>query len=160
MFRLEPEDLSTQWMNANAYIRREVISRLEGIERAVVQRSYSASNQVRNSTMIVLSGERSGREYRKSANVVHRASSAGEAPALDTGSFRNSWANRVEVSRASGNFTAQLGIRSDLVVGGKHILGELLEEGTSKMRARPYKQKVIEEALPKVRAIYNRPYNI
>ena len=41
---------------------------------------------------------------------------------------------------------------------GGRLLGEMLENGTGRMKPRPYKQAVINMALPKVKAIYKKPY--
>ena len=42
--------------------------------------------------------------------------------------------------------------------GWRHLLGEMLENGTGKMKPRPYKQKVIDRALPKIKEIYKKPF--
>lgn len=155
MVNIEIEDLSTQWRNADTFLRREVLTALSGIERTVASKSISASNAIRNAALEVFQGQRSGREYVR-GNVVHRASAVGESPAIDSGSFRNSWGTKVSVSRSSWGLEAKAGIESGLIVGGRYVLGELLEEGTGRMGARPYKQAVINKALPKVQAIYSR----
>ena len=46
---------------------------------------------------------------------------------------------------------------SDLQVNG-HLLGDLLENGTKRIAPRPYKQKTIDAALPKVTEIFSRSY--
>ena len=95
------------------------------------------------------------------ATITHKhytASAPGEPPAVRTGAFRMSWKRRTYVDGRSGNDRMIHGVaESDLKVG-KYLLGELLEEGTSRMAPRPYKQKVIDAAYPKVLKIYKEPY--
>ena len=98
------------------------------------------------------------------AKIIHKyytASAPGEPPAVRTGAFRMSWKRRTYVDGRSGNDRMIHGVaESDLKVGknGEYLLGELLENGTSKMAPRPYKQKVIDMAYPKVLRIYKEPY--
>ena len=88
----------------------------------------------------------------------YTASAPGEPPAVRTGAFRMSWKRRTYVDGRSGNDRTIHGVtESDLRVG-KYLLGELLENGTSKIAPRPYKQKVIDMAYPKVLKIYREPY--
>ena len=54
-------------------------------------------------------------------------------------------------------FRAVAAIESKERAGG-HLLGEMLENGTGKMKPRPYKQKVIDRALPKIKEIYKKPF--
>ena len=55
------------------------------------------------------------------------------------------------------HFRAVAAIESKERAGG-HLLGEMLENGTGKMKPRPYKQKVIDRALPKIKEIYKKPF--
>lgn len=97
------------------------------------------------------------------AEITHKhyiASAPGEPPAVRTGAFRMSWKRRTYIDGRSGNDRVIHAVtESDLKVGKKkYLLGELLENGTSKMAPRPYKQKVIDTAYPKVLKIYKEPY--
>lgn len=88
----------------------------------------------------------------------YTASAPGEPPAIRTGAFRLSWHRRTYAEQLDGqNFNVHGVTESDLRVG-KHLLGEILEEGTDRMAPRPYKQRVIDAAMPKVQRIYNEPY--
>lgn len=74
----------------------------------------------------VLKGPKTGRRYKKSAGVVHQASSPGEAPASDTGTLVRSIISEVdqggmEVTVSAGTFYAKI-----------------LEYGTRLMGARPF----------------------
>lgn len=41
---------------------------------------------------------------------------------------------------------------------GQYTLGEILEDGTSKMAPRPYQDKILEKAKGPILKIYNQPY--
>ena len=94
--------------------------------------------------------------------ITHKyytASAPGEPPANRTGAFRMSFHRRVYFDEDGGhNFTAHGVTESDLRVGGRYLLGELLEEGTERMAPRPYKQQTIDRAMPKILKIYREPY--
>lgn len=131
---------------------------LTGIQREVALRTYSASNELRNAALYVLRGERTGRLYRVPfTKKTYTASAPGESPAVRTGVFRLSWGPHVCVKTDGRKLRATAAIESNIKVG-RYLLGELLENGTGKMAPRPYKQKVIDMALQKIKAIYKRPY--
>ena len=125
---------------------------LKNVQQEVSQRTYRAANELRNASLYILRGQGSGRMY-----GAHQASAPGEPPAVDTGTFRGSWQTQVHVEKGGSHFKAVAQIESAERVGG-YLLGELLENGTSKMDPRPYKQKIIDRALPKVKQIYSAPY--
>lgn len=94
----------------------------------------------------------------KIAYKYYTASAPGEPPAIRTGAFRLSWHRRTYAEQIDGqNFNVHGVTESDLRVG-KHLLGNILEEGTGRMAPRPYKQRVIDAAMPKVKKIYSEPY--
>jgi hypothetical protein len=82
---------------------------------------------------------RTGRIYRKASGRIHRASAPGEYPASDTGQLVNS----IHAVKVSG-----LAVRVGSVA--KH--GRLLEEGTRRMRKRPWLTPEITKELPALRA--------
>lgn len=172
--------MATAWGSAAQFIRKTIHDSLDGINRQVTQRAYRASNELRNSSLFILRGSRGGRVYRLPAGYgkvqtkatksmlkeygrklkggqLYRASAPGQPPAVRFGHFRNSWGTKVHVEGGGGGFRAVSSIESHLTVNG-YVLGELLENGTSKMAPRPYKQKIIDRALPKIKAIYSAPY--
>lgn len=137
-------------------------------------RAYRVANELTNATAKVLAGQRHGRKYiipgtgritynrkKHTAKITYKhytASAPGEPPAVRTGAFRMSWKRRTYVDGRSGNDRMIHGVtESDLKVR-KYLLGELLENGTSRMAPRPYKEKVINMAYPKVLRIYKEPY--
>lgn len=146
------------WGNASSIIGKMIQTTLRGVEKEVSSRTYRASNELRNSALYVLRGSRGGRTYRvPSTGSVYRASAPGEPPAVRTGAFRLSWGTHVHVEKGGSHFRAVASIESGERAGG-YLLGELLENGTSRMAPRPYKDKVRDRALPRIKQIYSAPY--
>lgn len=138
---------------------------LRTLEKEVQSRSYRASNELRNSALHVLRGQRTGRQYRVPfTNRKYTASAPGEAPAMRTGIFRLSWATNVRVEKHGSKFYCISAIESNVRVG-KHLLGDILEYGTKvsgrqRMAPRPYKQAVRDRAAPKIKEIYKKPFKV
>lgn len=147
---------------------------VENVRRQVKRRTYTAANELRNSALIILRGQRSGRRYKVPGTYrrqrdktdgkmkngrYYTASAPGEPPAVRTGTFRNSWqVSQTAVRELYGSYFAR--IESDARTdNGKYLLGEILEDGTSKMAPRPYQDKVLEHAEPKIVRIYSQPYD-
>ena len=147
---------------------------VENIRKQVKRRTYLAANELRNSALIVLRGQRHGRRYkipgtyRRQRDKVtgkmkngryYTASAPGEPPAVRTGTFRNSWqVSQGGVKELYGSYFAR--IESDARTDdGRYILGEILEDGTSRMAARPYVEKTLEHAEKKIVRIYSQPYD-
>ena len=160
--------------SASQIVGKSVATTLKNIELEVSARTYRASNLLRNASLIVLRGQRSGRRYKvphtykrqrdkasgKMRNgVYYTASAPGEAPAVRTGAFRTSWNTHIHVEKNGVHFRAVAAIQSNLKVGkGRHLLGDILEQGTVRMAPRPYKQAVVDRALPDIKALYQKPY--
>lgn len=142
----------------------------ERVKFEMERRSYLVSNELRNAAMLVLRGERSGRRYKipgtykrqrdKASGKMKKgryytASAPGEPPAIRTGAFRMGWQPVTRV--VFGSYISR--IENDLQAG-RYTLGEILEEGTpgGQMAARPYQDKILEKAKPKILKIYNEPY--
>lgn len=141
-------------MSASQIVIDTVNVTVEKIRQQVEARSYQAANELRTSALYILRGQRSGRSYRvPGTRRTYQASAPGEPPAVRTGIFRLSWTPRVTTD---GN-SVRASIESDVTVG-RYNLGELLENGTSRMAPRPYKERIKEHALPKIKAIYAQPY--
>lgn len=147
---------------------------VEDIRKQVKRRTYLAANELRNSALIILRGQRSGRRYkvpgtyRRQRDKVdgkmkngryYTASAPGEPPAVRTGTFRNSWqVSQNAVRELYGSYFARIE-SSQRTDNGKYLLGEILEEGTSKMAPRPYVQKTLDHAESKIYRIYSQPYD-
>ena len=140
------------------------------VKHEMERRSYLAANELRNSALMVLRGQRNGRRYkvpgtyRRQRDKVtgkmrngryYTASAPGEPPAVRTGTFRNSW--QPEASVVYGSYIARISsdVRTD---NGQHTLGEILENGTGRMAPRPHHDRILEHAEPKIVRIYSAPY--
>ena len=134
---------------------------VDKITTQMQRRSVRATNELRNAELLVLRGRRSGRMYRvPNTKARYRASAPGEPPAVRTGHFRLRW-QRKHYATPSGSgksMTVHSAIQSNVTVSNGQLLGEILEDGTSKMAPRPYKDKIIEKAEPKIVKIYKEPY--
>lgn len=157
-------------MNISHQFNKYIEECSDTIRTQMERRSYLVANELRNSAMQVLRGQRSGRRYKvpgtfrrqrdKTDGKIKRgryytASAPGEPPAVRTGAFRNSWQASARVvygsylSRIESNITTE---------DGKYTLGEILEEGTSRMAPRPYEEEILEKTKPKILRIYDEPY--
>lgn len=117
-----------------------------GIKNELERRGVQTTKVLRNAELEVLSGTRSGRKYTRLPN---RSSVAGEPPAAQFGTLRREWnedtlteGNRV-VSRLTSN-TEYAG---------------WLEDGTSKMKPRPYVNRIIDKAMQEIERIHGEPYS-
>lgn len=129
----------------------------EKIQHQMESRSVRASYELYNSSQLVLRGQRHGRVYRvPGTKRYYTASAPGEPPAVRTGAFRMSWQPKSQ--RVFGVYFSR--IESDYRVGnGRYNLGDLLEDGTSRMAPRPYSDKIVQRAEKEINAIYSEPYD-
>lgn len=143
---------------------KEIVGRMvEDIRRELPSRSYRTAVEIRNASQEVLRGQRSGRRYRKPhTKVLYTASAPGEPPANRTGLFRISFHEKAWSDRENGTEVYHAAAESRLRAGeeekSRHLLGEILENGTRRMAPRPYKQRTISLAMPKVMRIYRQRY--
>ena len=153
------------------------------ITHGIKARAYSAANELRNSSQTVLRGQRSGREYiipgtgrvryykRGSKDGKHkagtatityrryRASAPGEPPANRLGGFREGWQAKTESTGSGDSLSVKAMIENSVrTENGKYLLGQILEDGTGKMAPRPYKEKILTDAKPRIIKIFKRPY--
>ena len=145
------------------------------ITQGMKARAYSVSNELRKSSQNILRGQRSGREYiipgtgrvkynkrKKTATITYRryrASAPGEPPANRLGAFRGGWQTRIESTGSGDSLSVRSMIENSVRTdNGKYLLGEILEEGTGKMAPRPYKERILTDAKPRIIKIYKRPY--
>jgi hypothetical protein len=140
------------------------------VQHQMERRSYLAANELRNSALLVLRGQRSGRRYKipgthrrqrdKATGKMkngryYTASAPGEPPAVRTGTYRNSW--QPVAQKVFGSYISRIesDVRTD---NGRHNLGEILENGSKRMAPRPHHDKILEKAEPKIVRIYEQPY--
>ena len=140
----------------------------DSIQLQMERRAFLASNELHKASQLVLRGQRGGRRYKipgtfrrqrdktdgKMKNGrYYTASAPGQPPAVRTGAFRMSWQPTSRV--VFGSYISR--IESDLSVNG-YNLGSLLEDGTSRMEARPHHDRILEKAKGPILKIYNEPY--
>lgn len=147
---------------------------VSGISREAKSRSFRIANELQNSLNMVLQGQRSGRRYnipgaarqvrrKGKTRLVRRqytASAPGEPPAGRTGAFRGSFHRKSEIQEHPNyGFTVRGVTESALRAGKKrYLLGELLENGASRMAPRPYRQRAIDRAMPNIMRNLRQPY--
>ena len=151
---------SAAWSQASELIGKTIKTTLKGLEQEVSTRAYRASNELRTASLYILRGQRSGRRYKLPfSKRSYQASAPGEAPAVRTGIFRLSWGTHIRVEKQGVHFKAIAAIESN-VRAGKYLLGDMLENGTKRMAARPYKQPILDRAEPRIKALYKMPYKV
>ena len=140
--------------NAGSAIRATVKDQVTNINRKVVSRGVRAVNAIRNAELEVLKGQRSGKVYRKPfSKATYTASAPGEPPARRTGNLRMHWNGQVKSENSYGG-----GVAIIAELESQEPYAGILENGSSKMAARPFTEKIKEKAMPEIQRIYSEPY--
>ena len=140
--------------SAGSAIRATVKDQVTNINRKVVSRGVRAVNAIRNAELEVLKGQRSGKVYRKPfSKATYTASAPGEPPARRTGNLRMHWNGQVKSENSSGG-----GVAIIAELESQEPYAGILENGSSKMAARPFTEKIKEKAMPEIQRIYSEPY--
>ena len=111
-----------------------------------------ASHELRNASLEVLRGKRGGRLYRRAGyKRRYRASAPGEPPALRTGTLRRSWRPLYIGDE-----------RQNPAIESSVPYADYMEDGTpgGKIAPRPFAERIIEKARPKIEAIYDEPFDL
>ena len=138
---------------AGRMVQAKMSEMTKDINRQVASRATRAVNELRNAELDVLKGQRSGRVYRRYPfKTKYTASAPGEPPARRTGSLRLHWTGTVE-TRPKGS-----GMEVTAVLESGEKYAPLLEHGTRKMAARPFHDRIVERAKPKILQIYEASY--
>ena len=135
-------------------VHATIKGQVEKINRQVLSRGVRAVNAIRNAELEVLRGQRSGKKYRKpyTKRATYIASAPGEAPARRTGNLRLHWTGQVKKEMAANN-----GVRIIAELESQEKYSGFLEEGTSKMAARPFVERIKEKAQIEIKKIYHTP---
>lgn len=129
--------------DVSGYIEQRAQEIVQQIDRDNYGRAAHASNELQNSLNTILQGARSGTMYGS-----HQASDAGEPPAIRSGILRGSFTPKPEWHGMSGA----------ACIASNIVYAPFLQDGTRKMSPRPFREKVIEDAMPRVLAIFAEPY--
>lgn len=134
-------------------IKADINEKVNQINHEAKSRAFRAANELRNSALTVLRGQRSGRVYRRPfAKGTYTASAPGEPPAVRSGDLRRSWRSRTGSESAGSTLTVRPAITTDVKYA------PWLDEGTDNMAPRPFEEPIIEHAKPKIKSIYSEPY--
>ena len=126
---------------------------VEEITYQAKSRAFRAANELRNSALTVLRGKRSGRVYKRPfSKSKYTASAPGEPPAMRTGNLRMSWRLQSASERIGNTVTIKPAITTEVKYA------PYLEEGTDRMAPRPFKDPIIEKAMPRISQIFKEPY--
>jgi len=118
---------------------------MEEVNSETKNRAFRTVNVMYNSAQKVLSGKRSGRVYKiPHKNAYYTASAKGEPPAVRTGNLRRNWRKSVIGVTTADGVKVTHRLTSDMKYAS------ILEE----RKGRPFTQKIIDDAMPKVDAIY------
>ena len=141
-------------------VRAKVSEMTKDVNRQVVSRATRALSELRNAELDVLKGQRSGRVYRNYPYKNKRTASApGEPPARHRGALRLHWTGMVE-TRPKGS-----GMEVTAVLESGEKYAAPLEYGATyskrahyTMAARPFHDRIVERAKPKILQIYEASY--
>ena len=126
----------------------EVNDEVQSVNTQARSRAFRATNVMQNAAYDVLGKDGSGRVYRRGAKGVHTASAPGAAPAPDTGNLRRNW-RRFVLSQSIGK-----GVRITCRIKSDVPYASALESGTAHMKARPFRQRIIDQAKPEIVHIF------
>lgn len=137
-------------------VRKAVDNAVVKINKTVKSRARRVSNALRNAELEVLSGQRGGRKYRKphTKRATYTASAPGEPPARRTGNLRLRWNVGMDANQ-SGNG----GVKVTSYIESETPYAGYLEDGTKRMAARPYVEKIKEKAKPEIEQIMSEDYS-
>ena len=126
---------------------------VEKITKQAISRGTRAANELRNASLQVLRGQRSGRIYRRPhSSSTYTVSAPGEPPANRSGVLRLSWKPQAKSSKSGKTVSIRPAIWTDVKYA------PTLQEGTKKMASRPFEEPIIEHAEGKIIAIYSQPF--
>lgn len=132
-------------MSAGAQLEIAVKKHVQDITKSAVSRATRGLNIMRNTALEVLAQETHGRVYRYGI-----ASTPGATPNPQTGNLRKNWQTLpTAVGSNGGGVTIKMRIRSDM------FYAIFLDKGTSKMAARPFRDKIAQKSKPKIAQLFS-----
>lgn len=166
---------STSPNSAGTVVRAKVKDITANINRKVASRATRVINALRNAELDVLSGQRSGKVYKKPGThgeatkatrelkksyghklrggQLYQASAPGEAPARRMGNLRLHWSGDVTTKENSNG-----GVTLNAVLESQEKYAAYLEKGHGEVAARPFVERIKEKAEPEIKKILEEPY--
>lgn len=129
-------------------VEAEVHDEVQSVNTQVCARAFRATNAMQNSAYDVLGKNGAGRVYKRGAKGIHTASIPGAPPAPDTGNLRRNWRRFVLFQSTGKGVRITCRIKSDMPYAAA------LESGTARMKARPFRQRIINHATPEIVGIF------
>jgi HK97 gp10 family phage protein len=111
------------------------------LNKAIAASGLVVQNEARR---LVLQGPKTGRVYTRRGTIKHQASAPGEPPASDTGTLVRS----IITSHDTKKFT--------LYVRAKVKYAMFLEQGTKRMKARPFLSVALKNMVPLIQKIFTK----
>lgn len=121
----------------------------DGMRDELYRRGVQITQVLRKTELEVLAGARNGIKYK---SLPNRSSAPGEAPAAQSGKLRQEWD---DITERQGN--GHTSIVTSRITSTTPYAG-YLEEGTERMAARSFVDKIIEKAEPEILEIARAPY--
>ena len=129
-------------------VEAEVNDEVQSVNTQARSRAFRATNVMQNAAYNVLGKDGSGRVYKRGAKGVHTASAPGAAPAPDTGNLRRNWRMFVSSQPTGKGERTICRMKSDMPYAAA------LESGMARMKARPFRQRIINQSRPEVVGIF------
>ncbi len=155
-------------------IKPEIDKLVDQINFEVKSRAFRAANELRNSALTILRGQRSGRVYRRPfSSSKYTASAPGEPPAVRSGDLRRSWRQKTASEGTGKGLTVKPAITTDVKYApileegydGEVQKQSKAKDGTIKTKKyhltiapRPFEEPIVEDAKPRIKTIYSEPY--
>lgn len=121
----------------------------DGMRDELYRRGVQITQVLRKTELEILAGPRNGVKYK---SLPNRSSAPGEAPAAQSGKLRQEWD---DITERQGN--GHTSIVTSRITSTTPYAG-YLEEGTERMAARPFVDKILEKAEPEILEIARAPY--
>ena len=113
----------------------------DGMRDELYRRGVQITQVLRKTELEILAGTRNGVKYK---SLPNRSSAPGEAPAAQSGKLRQEWD---DITERQGN--GHTSIVTSRITSTTPYAG-YLEEGTERMAARPFVDKILEKAEPEI----------
>lgn len=121
----------------------------DGMRDELYRRGVQITQVLRKTELEILAGTRNGVKYK---SLPNRSSAPGEAPAAQSGKLQQEWD---DITERQGN--GHTSIVTSRITSTTPYAG-YLEEGTERMAARPFVDKILEKAEPEILEIARAPY--